>query len=433
MSITVPLQKNLVAPTPPMGWNSWDCFGASVNEAQLMANAQFMADHLKAHGWQYVVCDIQWSDPTADSTEYHPFTPLCMDGYSRLMPAPERFPSAANGAGFTPIATRIHDMGLKFGIHMMRGIPRQAVHQDTPILGSDARARAIAQPWSLCPWNTDMYGLNPDAAGAQAYYDSLFALYAAWGVDFVKVDDIANTEFNRQNPYSAAREIEMIRHAIDASGRDMVLSLSPGPAIIERAWHLSQHANMWRMTGDFWDRWPALLSMFERCEVWAPHVGPGCWPDCDMLPMGRLRCFEDGGQASRFTHDEQVTLMTLWCIFRSPLMFGGHLPDTDADTLALLTNDAVLRVLTHGHGARQMRRDAEHAVWRSEDTDGGIYVALFNLSDAPRSVGISWQALGITPPARGRDLWQSTEIPLAADGMNAMLPAHGALLARLDG
>ena len=223
---------------PPMGWNSWDCYGAGVTEDELLGNAEFMRDRLKQYGYQYVVCDIQWYEPAAKGNVYNNFADLCMDEYSRLIPAVNRFPSSANGAGFKPIADKIHSMGLKFGIHIMRGIPRQAVHRNTRIYGTTARARDVASQFSLCPWNTDMYGVDTEKRGAEEYYDSLFKLYASWGVDFVKVDDIANTEFSPQNPYSAEKEIEIIRAAIDRSGRDMVLSLSPGPAPLNKAEHL---------------------------------------------------------------------------------------------------------------------------------------------------------------------------------------------------
>ena len=114
--------------SPPMGWNSWDCYGAAVSEEQLLINAEYMRDNLKEYGYEYVVCDIQWYEPKAKSHEYNKFTELCMDEYSRLIPAENRFPSSKGGKGFKPIAYKIHAMGLKFGIHIMRGIPRQAVH-----------------------------------------------------------------------------------------------------------------------------------------------------------------------------------------------------------------------------------------------------------------------------------------------------------------
>ena len=268
------MDKNLFAVNPPMGWNSWDCYGASVTEEDLIRNADYMAEHLKPYGWEYVVCDIQWSEPTADSTAYHAFAELCMDEYGRLMPSPNRFPSAADGKGFKPIADYIHSKGLKFGIHIMRGIPRQAVAKNVPIKGTDVHARDIAHTASICAWNSDMYGLNPVAVGAQAYYDSLFELYASWGVDFVKVDDICVVyrRINQDYDYSGREEIEMIAAAIQHCGRDIVLSLSPGPAMVEQADHLRKYANMWRITNDFWDRWEDITEMFMRCRNWSPYV-----------------------------------------------------------------------------------------------------------------------------------------------------------------
>lgn len=414
-----------------MGWNSWDCYGAGVTEEQLLGNAEYMAKNLKPFGWQYIVCDIQWYEPTAASFGYHNFAPLEMDGYSRLIPAADRFPSAANGNGFKPIADRIHGMGLKFGIHIMRGIPRQAVHSNTPIKGSASGARDIAAMFSLCKWNTDMYGVNPEAKGAQEYYNSLFELYAQWGVDFVKVDDICNTNFNAWAPYSAEKEIELIRHAIDACGRDIVLSLSPGPAVIEKSWHLAKNANMWRMTDDFWDNWGSLKNMFERCEVWCRHVRPGCWPDCDMLPLGHLALNDNGGRMTNFTRDEQITMMTLWCIFRSPLMIGSEMRDNDAWTMSLLTNPEVLRLETDCHGAEQLERDEKHAVWLSRDTDGGTNLALFNLSDEKATVGIALEEAGIHGSQNVRDLWARKDFAPVKNSFSAEVAAHGAILCKL--
>ena len=177
------MKKDNVCLTPPMGWNSWDCYGPSVNEEQLLGNAQYMADHLKDYGWEYVCCDIQWSEPTAGkiSPYYVPFAWLTLDEYGRQMPAPERFPSAAEGRGFGPIAEKIHGMGLKFGIHIMRGVPRLAVHKHLPVKGTSTTCDKIAASASVCRWNTDMYGIDASKEGAQAYYDSIFELYASWG------------------------------------------------------------------------------------------------------------------------------------------------------------------------------------------------------------------------------------------------------------
>ena len=428
--------KDRVALTPPMGWNSWDCYGPAVNEEQLLANAEYMEKHLKSYGWKYVVCDIQWSEPRAgqEGWDYIPFAPLTLDEYGRQIPAENRFPSSAGGKGFKPIADKIHDMGLLFGIHIMRGVPRLAVHRQLPVLGTDGiTCDRIAHPNSVCKWNSDMYGVDYRKPGAQEYYDSIFALYASWGVDFVKVDDIANLEAYPQNPYGAEKEIEMIRHAIDKSGRDMVLSLSPGPAVIEQAWHMRKFANMWRMTGDFWDNWKSLKAMFERCEVWQRQVSPGCWPDCDMLPFGHISITTDGkGHWTYFTRDEQRTVMTLWCIFRSPLIMGGEMRDNDQWTLDLLTNEEVLRVLNHTSGGEQIYRTDEKAAWKSVDEDGSVYAALFNIGDEEAEVSVTFEELELSGKKKLRDLWQKADLGDAEEKMSAVIPPHGAMLYKLS-
>ena len=412
---------------PPMGWNSWDCYGAGVTEDELLGNAEFMRDRLKQYGYQYVVCDIQWYEPAAKGNVYNNFADLCMDEYSRLIPAVNRFPSSANGAGFKPIADKIHSMGLKFGIHIMRGIPRQAVHRNKRIYGTTARARDIASQFSLCPWNTDMYGVDTEKRGAEEYYDSLFKLYASWGVDFVKVDDIANTEFSPQNPYSAEKEIEMIRAAIDRSGRDMVLSLSPGPAPLNKAEHLSENANMWRISGDFWDRWDKLLNMFSLCEKWYPYVKDGSFPDCDILPLGKL-CIDgsymgDMGRDSGFAKEEQKTMMTLWAVFRSPLFFGGELRLTDDYTLSLVTNPEVINVNQNSEKPLFVYNKGGIAVWQTK-IENCTAVAVFNLSDEEKHYKLRFSDLGIENVRAVRDLWARKDIPKCENDVAVSLKPH---------
>lgn len=429
------LKKDTFALKPPMGWNSWDCYGAAVNEQQLLGNAEYVRDNLKEYGWEYIVCDIQWYEPKAVSNFYNNFTELCMDEYSRLVPATNRFPSAANGVGFKAIADKIHDMGLKFGIHIMRGIPRQAVHQNTPIKGSDKKARDIASGFSVCAWNTDMYGVRAQSEGAREYYNSLFELYASWGVDFVKVDDIANTEFKPNDPYNAKEEIELIRQAIDSCGRDMVLSLSPGPAVISEAFHLSQNANMWRMTGDFWDRWDKLLSMFERCEKWLPHMKQGCWPDCDMLPLGKISkncsCLGDRDRYTNFTPNEQKTMLTLWSIFRSPLILGGELRENRAEDLALITNRDIIEINQLSSENAQLRRNKNEAVWSCLDKNGDRVVALFNLSEEEREITVDLKIYGFEGKRSGTELWTGEIIEISRDILSSAVVPHGVKIMRL--
>jgi alpha-galactosidase len=420
-----------IAITPPMGWNSWDCYGASVTEDEVRGNAEYMAKHLAQFGWQYIVVDIQWYESTARTSAYNPFAYLEMDDFGRLIPAVNRFPSAKDGKGFEPLAEFVHGLGLKFGIHAMRGIPRQAVHHNTRIPGTEARSRDIAHPNSICWWNTDMYGVDPCKQGAQAYYDSVFELYASWGVDYVKVDDIANS----YNP----GEIELIHYAIKNCGREMVLSLSPGPTPIEQAEHVRQHANLWRMTGDFWDRWEDLHASFDKCNMWSKYVGPNTWPDADMLPLGHIgiRSCEHGigDRWTRFTRVEQITLVSLWCIFRSPLMFGGELRDNDDWTLSLLTNPEVLRVQSYSHSSRQLSRTGiygDHVVWTSIDEDGSFYLALFNCGTLATQLEVQLSRLGISGSFKVRDLWKRETLFTADRAIALDVPSHGARLVKLS-
>ena len=160
------------APTPPMGWNSWDSYGTTVTEDEVLANARVMRDRLLPLGWDTVVVDIAWYDPLARAHGYNEDAPVVLDAHGRLMPVVERFPSAAGGAGFGPLATAIHEMGLKFGIHVMRGIPRRAVHEDLPIEGTPWTARDVVDREHVCAWNPDNFGLNHDHPGAQLCYDA---------------------------------------------------------------------------------------------------------------------------------------------------------------------------------------------------------------------------------------------------------------------
>ena len=409
--------------TAPMGWNSWDCYGASVTEETVKKNADFMAKYLKEYGWEYIVVDIQWYEPTATTHEYHPFTELCMDEYSRLIPAPNRFPSSAGGKGFAPLAEYVHSLGLKFGIHIMRGIPRQAVHQNGKIKGTERTAREIAKTASICRWNTDMYGLDSEKEGARAYYDSLFELYASWGVDFVKCDDIA-----RELPHEEA-ELIMLSDALKSCGRDMVLSLSPGPALPEKAELYKQTANMWRITDDFWDQWELLYDMFSRAERWCTHTGAGNYPDADMLPIGPLRQDYDQKDWTKFTENEQITMMTLWCIFRSPLMIGGEMTGFDDFTMSLITNRDILtmhRDARHSHQVFRKEIDGvEHILWTAVSARGGQYVAVFNAGEKESEIKIPLVDLEIYDQISGKELWSGQEVQ-AEENLTVKLESHGA-------
>lgn len=415
----------MIASTPPMGWNSWDCYGASVNEETVRKNAEFMAKYLKQYGWEYIVVDIQWYEPTAENHEYHSFTELCMDEFSRLVPAENRFPSSAGGKGFAPLAEYVHSLGLKFGIHIMRGVPRQAVHRNMPIKGTQRTAREIASTNSICNWNTDMYGIDSQKDGAKVYYNSLFELYASWEVDFVKVDDICN--------HYPEGEVELIQRAIQSSGREMVLSLSPGPAKIEKAEHLKQYANMWRITDDFWDKWELLYDMFYRTEVWCIHAEKGHWPDADMLPIGAIRQDYNLEDVTKFTKDEQMTMLTLWCMMRSPLMIGAELTKLDAFSMSLLTNKELIEILQHTHSAHPLFRRIvdgnEQIAWFTSHEDGrSFYVALFNAGEEECEIAVD---IPVSGEFEVYDIWESKKAGVIEGSMSTHIAAHGAKVFKL--
>jgi hypothetical protein len=421
------------AQTPPMGWNSWVCYGPTVTEEEVRANADYMAEHLKEYGWEYVVIDIRWFVENTKALGYNQKDPrYAMDEYGRLLPAVNRFPSAKDGEGFLPLAEYVHSKGLKFGIHIMRGIPVAAVRKKSPILGSKATAADIYTEERQCRWLRDMYTIVPTRPGAQAYYNSIFKLYAEWGVDYVKVDDLSS-------PYHAA-DVEMIRKAIDRCGRAIVLSMSPGRTPLRCAGHAKKHANLWRISGDLWDYWGSVRRTFRLCHAWQPHAGAGHWPDADLLPLGRIgiRAEKGNDRRTRLTKDEQITLMTLWCIFRSPLMFSGDLPSNDEFTLSLLTNPEVLEVNQRSTGNRPLFSRNRRIVWVAGIPDSrGKYLALFNLAD-PAGEGekgvemsVACKELGLEGACKVRDLWRRKECGVFRETITARVPAHGAVLYRV--
>jgi alpha-galactosidase len=415
------------APTPPMGWNSWDCFGAGVTEHDAMANADYMDQHLKSHGWNIITIDIQWYEPQAHTDQYRKGAVLEMDSNGRLLPAGNRFPLTKETHSFKAIGDALHAKGLKFGLHLMRGIPRQAVDQNVPILGTSFHAADIADKNSTCAWNTDMYGVDMTKPGAQEYYNSVFALMASWGLDLVKVDDLSR-------PYHKA-EIAAIRHAIDQCGRPIIFSTSPGATPLDEGPDIETKANMWRISDDFWDDWGKLMHQVDLTAKWQPYMGAGHYPDADMLPLGVIR---QGQGKTHFTPDEQVTLMTLWCIVRSPLIFGGDLMKMDAATLALITNDEVIDVDQNSRGNMQLfHRDGQMAWVANVPGSTDKYLAVFNLQDkgsstaSGASVPVKLNDLGFNGSCKVHDLWLKKDLDLARDTFAPVLPWHGAGLYRI--
>jgi hypothetical protein len=426
-----------LALTPPMGWNSYDAFGDSVVESEVLANAVWLKEHLQPFGWDTVVVDFRWYDSKADGIRVQNPEGVTIDEYGRCVPPANRFPSAANGAGFKPLADRIHSMGLKFGIHIMRGIPRMAVSRNLPIHGSKFTAseavRGTDDPARECRWNRDMYGVDATTAAGKVWYADIARQYAGWGVDYIKCDDIANLERGTER-YPQA-EVEALSDALRASGRSILLSLSPGPALLERGEHLKQFTHLWRVSGDFWDNWRALNQNFELLSSWLPYSGPGHWPDADMIPLGHIcqrNCDVHPDRWTRFSRDEQLTLMSLWALAPSPLMLGMNLPDNDDWTTALLTNPEVLAVNQDPRGSAARRHaDSSRNVdtWMKPLVDQSFAVGFFNRTDQSAKLDVLWRNIGFPSDPQVRDLWNRKNLG-GQKQFIAELPPHGCILLR---
>jgi hypothetical protein len=423
-----------------MGWNSWDAYGLTITEGQFKASVERLAA-IKRFGWNTAVIDEGWymanplgADLSARDYRY--------DAFGRLMPDVARFPSARSGKGLKALADWTHRQGIKFGIHIVRGIPKAAVDADLPIAGSPFHASEAADKTATCPWDDANYGIADNAAG-QAYYDSLIRQYSSWGVDFIKVDCIAD------HPYRPT-EIRQIANAIRAAGRPMILSLSPGPTNISHAAEVRRYAQMWRIMDDMWDGWTfphtnpnsefpnGIFNAFARLAEWNPYVAPGSWPDADMLPFGSLYPHPGWGdpRESRLSETETRTAFTLWAIARSPLILGGNLTEAPAFLRVILTNKAVIALNQHDRVSRSITGipglAPDAAIWVSGPRNGKAdTVAIFNIGETPLQIDLRWSELGFSPARMGaRDLWTGA-LKEPSDRAQLTISPHDVVLLRL--
>jgi alpha-galactosidase len=423
--------------TPPMGWNSYDAFGDSVVESEVLSNALWLKEHLQPLGWDTVVVDFRWYDRLADGIRNQNPEGVTIDAFGRCLPATNRFPSAADGAGFKSLAGKIHALGLKFGIHIMRGIPRLAVEHNLPIAGTKFTAAQAVLPESdpnrTCVWNRDMFGVDATTEAGRAWYAVIARQYADWCVDYVKCDDIANLQ---RGKFYDASEIEALSTGMKNSGRSIVLSLSPGATPVNAAPHVKQFANLWRISGDFWDKWPSLDHNFNLFAAWYDEGGPGHWPDGDMIPFGHIcqrNCDVHPDRWTRFTRDEQLTLMSLWALAPSPLMLGMNLPDNDGWTTAIISNPEMLAVNQDrlGKPARRLTGPPQIAeTWVKPLADDSAAIGFFNRTGAPMKINFPWRNLGFLSAPEVRDLWLRQDLG-QSENFTAELPPHGCVLLRV--
>lgn len=419
-----------LAITPPMGWNSYDCLGLEATEAQVKETTDFMAKNLSTFGYKYVVIDAGWFYRSDSKTRKRIVT---LDEFGRFIPDTTSFPSAKDGHGFKSLADYVHSKGLKFGLHLMRGVPREAVQLNCKIKGTSQQVAEVANQKDSCDWSKLMWGVDMEKPGAQEYYDSVFELFAEWGLDFVKIDDISF-------PFHEA-EIEAVHQAIKKAGRLMVISLSPGPAPVSELEKLAQNAHLWRISDDFWDKWDLVKQQFELCHQWSLKYKPGHWPDADMLPIGVLRKnhgkvspeAKTTGEPDRFTIQERYTVITLWAIFRSPLILGSYLPENDSLTMKLFTNEEVIAVDQHSANNREIRNNNGAVVWIADQPEThSKYVALFNIGDERRKdISVAWNELGLSGEQHVRDLWAKKDLGKFSNEFTATLEPHECRLLKM--
>ena len=435
------LPAQTLALTPPMGWSEWDAYGLTVTESDFKANAEVLAE-LRQYGWQYALIDAGWymKNPegvTKDDKGY------VVDEYGRLIPVANRFPSAMEDAGFKPLADWLHARGLKFGIHVMLGIPRQAVSENTPIAGSALHAIEAADTAHTCSWDSEFYVARNNAAG-QAYYDSIMRLYAGWGVDYIKLGCVGDHPFH-------SSEIRQVAVAIKRSHRPVVLSLSPGPLPPEYLKVAAQDAQLWRFSSEHWDFWSAppdkssgyptgLRDDFDLFEKWSLFVKPGNWADGDALPSGWLGPHPGWGIArrSRENADEQRSEFTLWVFARAPLIMGANLTKLDEFTRSLMANEAVISInqkALESHAVNIPSADAKGArVWEAQIEKTDVlhpFIAFFNLNDKQVTLHWTWKQLGLTGSHEARDIW--THKPMAlSEGVEVTLPPHGSTIYHVE-
>jgi alpha-galactosidase len=371
-SLLVAQEKPLAA-TPPMGWNSWNKFGCNVSEDMIRQMADAMVNSgMKDAGYQYIVIDDCWQ--------------VERDSRGNIVPDAKRFPS-----GIKTLADYVHSRGLKFGIY------------------SDAGSMTCAK--------------RPGSLGHE-YQDAL--QYAAWNVDYLKYD-WCNT-----STQDALAAYALIRNALNATGRPIVLSICEWGTAKPWLWGKSVGGNLWRTTGDITDKWEAqekyslgMLNILDLQNGLESYAGPGHWNDPDMLEVG------NGGM----TTEEYRAHFSLWSVLAAPLIAGNDLRDMKPEIHDILTNKEVIAVNQDplGSEGRRVLKDGDQEVWSKQMQDGSRTVVLLNRAVTEKAIGFSWENLGYPShlSAGVRDLWQAKDLGRFKEKFSAAVAPHSVVMVRV--
>ena len=418
-----------LAQTPPMGWNSFDSYGVYLHEQAALANLEAMAEKLMPYGYEYFVIDNGWfgeytlQEGSIFPAEKHAHD-IRIDEYGYFLPSEVYFPN-----GLKPIVERCHDLGLKFGVHLMRGIPRKAYEMNLPIKGTRYTARDIADtnPDENCKWCHYCYAVDMSKPGAQEWYDGLIEHVASIGVDMIKYDDIV----------AHPDEVEAVAKAIDKTDRPILLSLSPGNTVDPDAIDFFRMSNMVRVTPDVWDEQKYIDLCFEAWRKWQGKEQPGFWIDMDMIPFGQLQLMSppssdvkktvmDKGDIAlagkgvnricQLSRDQMETFITIRAMAASPLMMGGDLPSLDMFSLSLITDVDMLACNQNGVMGSLIYAKDDIEVWKTEKKGSAqvAWVAIFNRSDVVKPIVLSAAKLGLKEISsiRLRNIWKKAKLDL---------------------
>ena len=394
---------------PPRGWNSFDCYMGGITEEQALANLEIFLKKLKPHGYEYFCLDAGWyADGDQKLHEQRiaarQFRTLNLDEFGRYIPSPVNFPH-----GLRTLADRCHENGIKFGLHMMRGLPLGAVERNTPVKDTPYHARDIYDPDGACSWCQYWVAAKADHPGTLAFYKSeVEYLTEELEVDFIKLDDVV------EHP----DHVTLFGEAVASVPRPVLLSLSPGGECCRENWEtLEKYGNMVRITSDAWDHDETNLQKLQRWYEFQDLSSDSLRADLDMLPLGALQVTTDFRQ-SRLTPRGKRVMMTIMALSGSPLIFGGDLPRTPQEDFDFATHPAVLECNAWCIPGRRVSFQHHIDIRKSPDRRDSSHgwIGVFSTSELPRHIVLSPHHLGFSELPPLRELWSDYEVAPTADG-----------------
>lgn len=407
----------LITKKSPMGWNSFDCYGRYTYEEDVKVNIDFMAENLKKYGYEYIITDIGWYgmfhydyEGQKYPSERHA-SDVCMDEYGRYISSEKMYPGTVKA-----MCRYAHEKGLKFGVHLMRGVPRKAVELKLPIKGTNYTCDMIADLSDTCEWCHYNYGIDMSKPGSYEYYKSVIELMEEWEIDFIKYDDITGFP----------KEIEAVAKAVQEIERPMVLSLSPGGDTREEFMQSYKMANMLRITEDIWDNQDSIDQVFERLKTFYDYQDNDFYIDLDMLCIGHLMLcrpkeqFSNGstnalvsGQGLErmcaLSKAQQETFMTIRALCASPLMIGSDLPTMGEEAYSLITNEDMIDCNQRTERFFPVKAQDGVVIWKS---DAG-YIGIFNTESHEKKYKIPLETLELKENMKIKNVWKAENIKLS--------------------